>query len=75
MLVRNVGIETDVIGGNHTVPQRPVVGTRAVILYDPTYPTNPLFEGSGATWFLPGCMFVVTIALIVGAMLVRFDAW
>lgn len=68
------GIETDIIGGNHSVRTRPAIGERAVVYYDPTYPTNAFLRGSTAPWFLTGCTLVIGVSLIIWAIVIRFDS-
>ena len=70
---RYAGIENDVVGGNHSVRARPAIGGKAVIYYDPAHPANAFLQGSKAPLFLPGCSFVIAVALIVWAIYVRFD--
>lgn len=71
---RYAGIENDVVGGNHNVRTQPTIGEKAVIYYDPSYPTNAFIRGSKAPFFLPGCGFVLGLALLAWAIYVRFDS-
>ncbi len=72
-IYRYAGIRNDIIGGNHTGSLKPVIGERAGIWYDRSNPANAFLEGSKAIWALPGCTVLVGLALLIGAILVRFN--
>ena len=69
---RYAGVENDHLDGGFQSPTPPVTGAKAMICHDRNDRMNAFLEGSRKPMVLPGCMFIIGMAVIVWAVVVRF---